>query len=51
MVVFEYRKGAGMTVSVAALKLLIMIATGMVAVVPVLLLIFWIKDKKGDRLW
>ena len=40
-----------MTVSAQALELLIVSATVLVAIAPLILLIMWIKDRKGGKLW
>jgi hypothetical protein len=40
-----------MIISPDMLGLLVLAATVMVAAVPVILLLFWIKDFKGGNLW
>ncbi|MEJ2402870.1 MAG: hypothetical protein P8171_01055 [Candidatus Thiodiazotropha sp.] len=40
-----------MIISVTALKILIVTATLMVAVAPLILLILWVLDKKGGKIW
>jgi hypothetical protein len=40
-----------MIITADALGILITVATLMVAVAPVVLLVLWMKDKKGGRLW
>ena len=40
-----------MTISASALELLIVVATALAAVAPIVLLILWIKDRKGGKLW
>ena len=40
-----------MTISSGTLEILIVAATALAAVAPVILLILWIKDHKGGRLW
>ena len=40
-----------MTISAAALEIIIVAATALVAVAPVLLVVFWIKDRSGGNLW
>jgi len=40
-----------MTISPAALELLITASTLLVAVAPVILIILWFKDRKGGDLW
>lgn len=40
-----------MTIGVDVLELLILAATALVAVAPVILLVLWFRDRKGGRLW
>jgi hypothetical protein len=40
-----------MIISVIALKTLIVVATLLVTITPIILLILWIRDKKGGALW
>jgi hypothetical protein len=40
-----------MTISADALAILITTATLMVAAAPVILLVLWIIDKRGGKLW
>ena len=40
-----------MTISADALGILITVATLMVAVAPVILLVLWLMDKRGGKLW
>ena len=40
-----------MTISASALELLIVAATVLAAVAPIVLLVLWIKDRKGGKLW
>lgn len=40
-----------MTISADVLGILITIATFMVAAAPVLLLVLWMMDKRGGKLW
>lgn len=40
-----------MTISATALELLITASTLLVAIVPVVLIVLWFKDKKGGKLW
>lgn len=40
-----------MTITASALELLITVSTLAVAVAPVILIFFWLKDKKGGKLW
>jgi hypothetical protein len=40
-----------MIISANALEILITLATLTVAVAPVILLVLWVMDKRGGRLW
>ena len=40
-----------MTISPGALGVIIITATVLVAIAPVVLLVLWIRDKRGGRLW
>jgi len=40
-----------MIISADALELLIVAATALAAVAPIILLILWVKDRKGGNLW
>ncbi|MET0066647.1 MAG: hypothetical protein ABW076_09935 [Candidatus Thiodiazotropha sp.] len=40
-----------MIISVSALKILIVTATLVVAAAPLILLILWVLDKKGGKIW
>ena len=40
-----------MTISPDALDVLITISTLLVAIAPVILVVFWFKDRKGGKLW
>jgi hypothetical protein len=40
-----------MIISPDILGMLVVTATAMVAIVPVILLLFWFKDLKGGKLW
>jgi hypothetical protein len=40
-----------MIISAGALELLIVVATGLAAVAPIILLILWVMDRKGGKLW
>ncbi|MET0028433.1 MAG: hypothetical protein ABW101_12415 [Candidatus Thiodiazotropha sp.] len=40
-----------MIISVPALEILIVTATLMAAAAPLILLILWVRDKKGGKLW
>jgi hypothetical protein len=40
-----------MTISSSALDMLITVSTLLVAIAPVILVILWLKDRKGGKLW
>ena len=40
-----------MMISATALEILITVSTLLVAVAPVILILLWLKDKKGGNLW
>jgi len=40
-----------MTISAETLELLIVAATALAAVAPIILLILWVRDRSGGKLW
>jgi hypothetical protein len=40
-----------MTISANALEVLIVAATALAAIAPIILLILWVRDRKGGNLW